>query len=188
MILVPAQKYHFGSPIGTISRGSSRPVVQKNRHRGLHPKSGLVQFFKTGHKAFLHPRLGHVCISGKQNISQFRYKVSSLEGNQGRCTKLSFGGHFPLLCQPTLENNSSMVTETEGQSSHGVLGHSALLGFCHMVAPFGKNAGPKDSSTVNRTFSGYVQKLLGGRDSPPQGGTSSLYCYQDSVGGKGSFN
>jgi hypothetical protein len=112
--------------------------------------------------------MGHFCFPWKQKISTLHLPVPPLGKLKSGCFDLQFARRAPGICQPSLENNSQLVGKTPGESPHHVLGNCSLLGFSHLVAPFGQNESTRNSGNFDKSIPGFIQKLLGGRDATPK--------------------
>jgi hypothetical protein len=167
LALVLKERHHHYSQAYTLGRRQGRQPVKAGRSWGLYSKFKTVSVFKNKTWFGKKGNLGHVCLGRKQEISQVCHQVSPLASQQSRRFNMLSRGDFPMLCQSPLENHPSLASQAVEATKDGLLVNSTLLGFSHVVAPFGKNAGPKDKGIFNRPFSGYVQKLLRGRDAPP---------------------
>ena len=168
LALVPQKEHNNPDRIAPFCLRSSRLSNKDSRQRRLYSKWGIVQSAAKQVQKLPSARMGHFCLSGQQKISQLHHQIPSLASIKSRCLNLSPDRHFPMLCQSPLENNPQVVAEVKGKSPHPLLVNSTLLGFHIMVAPFGKNAGAKDSCSSNSTLSGHVPKLFRGNMPPPK--------------------
>ena len=145
----------FASQTGPLCGMSGRfPVQDPPRQRGLHisPPNIFKCFGKfPGMDTTV---LGHVCQSRKLQISPFCEQVPPLAGSKVRCLKLQFGRHFPVLCKSSLDLHKSVAAPFVGESPPHLPNDHPSLGFCTVVAPFGKTESAKKSSFGGKPLSG----------------------------------
>ena len=145
----------FASQTGPLCGMSGRfPVQDPPRQRGLHisPPNIFKCFGKfPGMDTTV---LGHVCQSRKLQISPFCEQVPPLAGSKVRCLKLQFGRHFPVLCKSSLDLHKSVAAPFVGEYPPHLPNDHPSLGFCTVVAPFGKTESAKKSSFGGKPLSG----------------------------------
>lgn len=128
---------------------------------GLYSQQKFVPSAKEKIWPTLLSKGGHFCKSRQCPTSPVHLTLPTLASTEVRRTEVRSDRHNRLLCQPTMENNPSVVEAFKNEPRGEMSGHFANVGWCHMVAPTSKTARPWHPHSASSSISRTVSERLG---------------------------
>ena len=165
-----AKRDYSSSSLGPLSSMFGRSHLQMvTRQGGLCIKSPPLQL----HSKFFHPlhkfTNRSLCLPRQHKTPTICQSLATLASKSSKCSSMFTRGDGGFICQPPLVSNNGVSPKAKNVPQCPSFNGTPLLGFCHMVAPINKNESPKSALPEDHPLQGYVQKLLVGRNAPPNG-------------------